>query len=227
MSPSGTVVTHHRGRDGERLPRNTAAGTGVARWSQRKSGHCCPCRPRPRGLIATRCPAPATTDSDIQGAALAHGAADSPSNRRWDRRPRGERSAPSSWTKTRFMMRRDPYAGPLSLGRLIVAGWWPAATIVGARSSDIETGRIRWLSTPTGRSHPLSPTHARGLRIRTSTWRGRTVRSPVGRYTPRGCGDRSPTGSGSSVEADLGLVCRNWHTRRGAGSPAFHKGRVR
>lgn len=59
--------------------RNTAAGTGVALGHNGNlvNAAALAARARDAGLIATRCPAPATTDSDILGALLAHGAADS------------------------------------------------------------------------------------------------------------------------------------------------------
>ena len=59
--------------------RNTAAGTGVALGHNGNLVNTAElaARARDAGLIGTRCPAPATTDSDILGALLAHGAADS------------------------------------------------------------------------------------------------------------------------------------------------------
>src|ERR1700734_2281300 len=59
--------------------RNTAAGTGVALGHNGNLVNSAElaARARDAGLVAKRAPAPATTDSDILGALLAHGAADS------------------------------------------------------------------------------------------------------------------------------------------------------
>jgi amidophosphoribosyltransferase len=121
--------------------RNTAAGTGVALGHNGNLVNTADLAARARGagLMAKRFPAPATTDSDILGALLAHGAADSTLEQAaLELLPtvRGAFCLPFMDENTLYAC-RDPHGvRPLSLGRLdrgwVVASETAALDIVGA-----------------------------------------------------------------------------------------------
>ncbi|SPM40335.1 Glutamine phosphoribosylpyrophosphate amidotransferase, partial [Mycobacterium numidiamassiliense] len=132
--------------------RNTAAGTGVALGHNGNLVNTAElaARARAAGLIAKRCPAPATTDSDILGALLAHGAADSSLEQAaLELLPtvRGAFCLTFMDENTLYAC-RDPHGvRPLSLGRLdrgwVVASETAALDIVGASFvRDIEPGEL-------------------------------------------------------------------------------------
>ncbi len=132
--------------------RNTAAGTGVA------LGHngnlvnttVLAARARDAGLINTKGAAPATTDSDILGALLAHGAADATLEQSALELLPTVRGAfcVTFMDENTLYAARDPYGvRPLSLGRLdrgwVVASETAALDIVGASFvRDIEPGEL-------------------------------------------------------------------------------------
>ncbi|OBK00918.1 amidophosphoribosyltransferase, partial [Mycobacterium sp. 1245852.3] len=132
--------------------RNTAAGTGVALGHNGNLVNTAElaARARDEGLIAKRAPAPATTDSDILGALLAHGAADATLEQAaLDLLPtvRGAFCLTFMDENTLYAC-RDPHGvRPLSLGRLdrgwVVASETAALDIVGASFvRDIEPGEL-------------------------------------------------------------------------------------
>ena len=132
--------------------RNTAAGTGVALGHNGNLVNTAElaARARDAGLIATHYPAPATTDSEILGALLAHGAADSTLEQAaLELLPtvRGAFCLTFMDENTLYAC-RDPYGvRPLSLGRLdrgwVVASETAALDIVGASFvRDIEPGEL-------------------------------------------------------------------------------------
>jgi len=132
--------------------RNTAAGTGVALGHNGNLVNTAElaARARDAGLISRRAPAPATTDSDILGALLAHGAADSTLEQAaLELLPtvRGAFCLTFMDENTLYAC-RDPHGvRPLSLGRLdrgwVVASETAALDIVGASFvRDIEPGEL-------------------------------------------------------------------------------------
>ncbi len=132
--------------------RNTAAGTGVALGHNGNLVNTAELASRARdaGLIARRCPAPATTDSDILGALLAHGAADSTLEQAALELLPAVRGAfcLTFMDENTLYACRDPHGvRPLSLGRLdrgwVVASETAALDIVGASFvRDIEPGEL-------------------------------------------------------------------------------------
>ena len=140
---------------------------------------------------STRVPRAATTDSDMLGALLAHGAADSSL----------EQSALELLPTVRgafcltFMdentlyAARDPYGvRPLCLGRLdrgwVVASETAALDIVGASFvRDIEPGELLAIDADGVRSTRFANPNPRAAFSNTSTWHGPTARSPAGRCT--------------------------------------------
>ncbi|ABL03131.1 amidophosphoribosyltransferase, PurF [Mycobacterium ulcerans Agy99] len=132
--------------------RNTAAGTGVALGHNGNlvNAAALAARARDEGLIGNRSSAPATTDSDILGALLAHGAADSSLEQAaLELLPtvRGAFCLTFMDENTLYAC-RDPHGvRPLSLGRLdrgwVVASETAALDIVGASFvRDIEPGEL-------------------------------------------------------------------------------------
>jgi amidophosphoribosyltransferase len=132
--------------------RNTAAGTGVALGHNGNLVNTTELQARARdaGLISTRGAPAATTDSDILGALLAHGAADATLEQAaLDLLPtvRGAFCLTFMDENTLYAA-RDPYGvRPLSLGRLdrgwVVASETAALDIVGASFvRDIEPGEL-------------------------------------------------------------------------------------
>ncbi len=206
--------------------RNTAAGTGVALGHNGNlvNAAALAARARDAGLIATRCPAPATTDSDILGALLAHGAADSTLEQAaLDLLPtvRGAFCLTFMDENTLYAC-RDPYGvRPLSLGRLdrgwVVASETAALDIVGASFvRDIEPGELLAIDADGVRSTRFANPTPKGcvfeyvyLARPDSTIAGRSVhaaRVEIGRRLAREC----------PVEADLVIgVPGIRHTRRG------------
>jgi amidophosphoribosyltransferase len=187
--------------------RNTAAGTGVA------LGHngnlvntaALATRAREAGLIGTRCPAPATTDSDILGALLAHGAADSTLEQAaLELLPtvRGAFCLTFMDENTLYAC-RDPHGvRPLSLGRLdrgwVVASETAALDIVGASFvRDIEPGELLAIDADGVRSTRFANPTPKGcvfeyvyLARPDSTLAGRSVhgtRVEIGRRLAREC----------------------------------------
>ncbi len=193
--------------------RNTAAGTGVALGHNGNlvNAAALAARARDAGLIATRAPAPATTDSDILGALLAHGAADSTLEQAaLDLLPtvRGAFCLTFMDENTLYAC-RDPYGvRPLSLGRLdrgwVVASETAALDIVGASFvRDIEPGELLAIDADGVRSTRFANPTPKGcvfeyvyLARPDSTIAGRSVhaaRVEIGRRLAREC----------PVEADL------------------------
>jgi len=132
--------------------RNTAAGTGVALGHNGNLVNTTElaARARAAGLINTRGAATATTDSDILGALLAHGAADSTLEQAaLDLLPTVRGAFCLTWMdENTLYAARDPHGvRPLSLGRLdrgwVVASETAALDIVGASFvRDIEPGEL-------------------------------------------------------------------------------------
>ena len=132
--------------------RNTAAGTGVALGHNGNLVNATELATRAReaGLLNTRGASAATTDSDILGALLAHGAADSSLEQAALELLPTVRGAfcLTFMDETTLYAARDPYGvRPLSLGRLdrgwVVASETAALDIVGASFvRDIEPGEL-------------------------------------------------------------------------------------
>ena len=132
--------------------RNTAAGTGVALGHNGNLVNTTElaARARDAGLISPRTPGAATTDSDILGALLAHGAADSTLEQAALALLPTVRGAfcVTFMDENTLYAARDPYGvRPLSLGRLdrgwVVASETAALDIVGASFvRDIEPGEL-------------------------------------------------------------------------------------
>jgi amidophosphoribosyltransferase len=132
--------------------RNTAANTGVALGHNGNLVNTTElaARARAAGLISTRGAPAATTDSDILGALLAHGAADSTLEQAaMDLLPTVEGAFCLTFMDEHTLYAaRDPYGvRPLSLGRLdrgwVVASETAALDIVGASFvRDIEPGEL-------------------------------------------------------------------------------------
>ncbi len=132
--------------------RNTAAGTGVALGHNGNLVNTTElaARARDAGLINTRGAAAATTDSDVLGALLAHGAADSTLEQAaLDLLPTVRGAFCLTWMdENTLYAARDPHGvRPLSLGRLdrgwVVASETAALDIVGASFvRDIEPGEL-------------------------------------------------------------------------------------
>jgi amidophosphoribosyltransferase len=187
--------------------RNTAAGTGVALGHNGNLVNSAELvtRAREAGLCSTRVPSAATTDSDMLGALLAHGAADSSL----------EQSALELLPTVRgafcltFMdentlyAARDPYGvRPLCLGRLdrgwVVASETAALDIVGASFvRDIEPGELLAIDADGVRSTRFANPEPKGcifeyvyLARPDSTIAGRSVhgaRLEIGRRLAREC----------------------------------------
>lgn len=193
--------------------RNTAAGTGVALGHNGNLVNTAElaARARDAGLIARRAPAPATTDSDILGALLAHGAADSTLEQAaLELLPtvRGAFCLTFMDENTLYAC-RDPHGvRPLSLGRLdrgwVVASETAALDIVGASFvRDIEPGELLAIDADGVRSTRFANPTPTGcvfeyvyLARPDSTIAGRSVhatRVEIGRRLAREC----------PVEADL------------------------
>jgi len=132
--------------------RNTAAGTGVALGHNGNLVNTTElaARAREAGLISTKVPGIATTDSDILGALLAHGAADSSLEQAALELLPTVRGAfcLTFMDEDTLYAARDPYGvRPLSLGRLdrgwVVASETAALDIVGASFvREIEPGEL-------------------------------------------------------------------------------------
>ncbi|KMO72269.1 amidophosphoribosyltransferase [Mycolicibacterium chubuense] len=132
--------------------RNTAAGTGVALGHNGNLVNTAElaARARDEGLMSNRGAAAATTDSDILGALLAHGAADSSLEQAALELLPTVRGAfcLTFMDENTLYAARDPYGvRPLSLGRLdrgwVVASETAALDIVGASFvRDIEPGEL-------------------------------------------------------------------------------------
>ncbi|WP_188113036.1 amidophosphoribosyltransferase [Mycobacterium simiae] len=188
--------------------RNTAAGTGVALGHNGNLVNTAvlAARAREAGLIGARCcPAPATTDSDILGALLAHGAADSTLEQAALQLLPTVRGAfcLTFMDENTLYACRDPHGvRPLSLGRLdrgwVVASETAALDIVGASFvRDIEPGELLAIDADGVRSTRFANPTPKGcifeyvyLARPDSTLAGRSVhgaRLEIGRRLAREC----------------------------------------
>ena len=187
--------------------RNTTAGTGVALGHNGNLVNSTElvARARDAGLVNTRVPGAATTDSDILGALLAHGAADSSLEQAaMELLPtvRGAFCLTFMDENTLYAC-RDPYGvRPLSLGRLdrgwVVASETAALDIVGASFvRDIEPGELLAIDADGVRSARFANPTPKGcvfeyvyLARPDSTIAGRSVhasRVEIGRRLAREC----------------------------------------
>ena len=186
---------------------NTAVGTGVALGHNGNLVNTAElaARARDAGLIAKRCPAPATTDSDILGALLAHGAADSSLEQAALKLLPTVRGAfcLTFMDENTLYACRDPHGvRPLSLGRLdrgwVVASETAALDIVGASFvRDIEPGELLAIDADGVRSTHFASPNPKGcvfeyvyLARPDSTIAGRSVhgaRVEIGRRLAREC----------------------------------------
>ena len=168
--------------------RNTAAGTGVALGHNGNLVNTTELagRAREAGLINMRGAAAATTDSDILGALLAHGAADSTLEQAALELLPTVRGAfcLTFMDENTLYAARDPYGvRPLSLGRLdrgwVVASETAALDIVGASFvRDIEPGELLAIDADGVRSTRFANRRRRrAASSSTSTWPGPTARS--------------------------------------------------
>jgi len=152
--------------------RNTAAGTGVALGHNGNLVNTTELAARARelGLINMRGAAAATTDSDILGALLAHGAADSSVEQAALELLPTVRGAfcLTFMDENTLYAARDPYGvRPLSLGRLdrgwVVASETAALDIVGASFvRDIEPGELLAIDADGVRSSRFAPPSPKG-----------------------------------------------------------------
>ena len=152
--------------------RNTAAGTGVALGHNGNLVNTTElaARARDAGLINMRGAAAATTDSDILGALLAHGAADSTLEQAALELLPTVRGAfcLTFMDENTLYAARDPYGvRPLSLGRLdrgwVVASETAALDIVGASFvRDIEPGELLAIDADGVRSSRFAPPSPKG-----------------------------------------------------------------
>ena len=152
--------------------RNTAAGTGVALGHNGNLVNTAElaARARDAGLINTRGAPVATTDSDILGALLAHGAADSTLEQAALELLPTVRGAfcLTFMDENTLYAARDPYGvRPLSLGRLdrgwVVASETAALDIVGASFvRDIEPGELLAIDADGVRSSRFAPPTPKG-----------------------------------------------------------------
>ncbi len=152
--------------------RNTAAGTGVALGHNGNLVNTTELAGRARelGLINMRGAAAATTDSDILGALLAHGAADSTIEQAALELLPTVRGAfcLTFMDENTLYAARDPYGvRPLSLGRLdrgwVVASETAALDIVGASFvRDIEPGELLAIDADGVRSSRFAPPSPKG-----------------------------------------------------------------
>ena len=156
--------------------RNTAAGTGVALGHNGNLVNATELAARAREAGPdrhARCPA-ATTDSDILGALLAHGAADATLEQAALELLPTVRGAfcLTFMDENTLYAARDPYGvRPLSLGRLdrgwVVASETAALDIVGASFvRDIEPGELLAIDADGVRSTRFANPDAQGLRLR-------------------------------------------------------------
>jgi amidophosphoribosyltransferase len=187
--------------------RNTAAGTGVALGHNGNLVNSTElvARAREAGLVNTRVAGAATTDSDVLGALLAHGAADSSLEQAaLELLPtvRGAFCLTFMDENTLYAC-RDPYGvRPLSLGRLdrgwVVASETAALDIVGASFvRDIEPGELLAIDADGVRSTRFADPGPKGcvfeyvyLARPDSTIAGRSVhatRVEIGRQLAREC----------------------------------------
>ena len=156
--------------------RNTSAGTGVALGHNGNlvNGTELATRAREAGLIGRRGAPAATTDSDILGALLAHGAADATLEQAaLDLLPtvRGAFCLTFMDENTLYAARDAYGVRPLSLGRLdrgwVVASETAALDIVGASFvRDIEPGELLAIDADGVRSTRFAPPDPEGLRVR-------------------------------------------------------------
>jgi amidophosphoribosyltransferase len=152
--------------------RNTAAGTGVALGHNGNLVNTAElaARARDEGLMSSRGAATATTDSDILGALLAHGAADSSLEQAALELLPTVRGAfcLTFMDENTLYAARDPYGvRPLSLGRLdrgwVVASETAALDIVGASFvRDIEPGELLAIDADGVRSSRFAPPSPKG-----------------------------------------------------------------
>jgi amidophosphoribosyltransferase len=187
--------------------RNTAAGTGVALGHNGNLVNSTElvARAREAGLVNTRVAGAATTDSDVLGALLAHGAADSSLEQAaLELLPtvRGAFCLTFMDENTLYAC-RDPYGvRPLSLGRLdrgwVVASETAALDIVGASFvRDIEPGELLAIDADGVRSTRFATPSPKGCAFEyvylarpDSTIAGRSVhatRVEIGRQLARDC----------------------------------------
>jgi amidophosphoribosyltransferase len=187
--------------------RNTAAGTGVALGHNGNLVNSAElvARAREAGLMSTRVPYAATTDSDMLGALLAHGAADSTLEQAALELLPTVRGAfcLTFMDENTLYAARDPYGvRPLSLGRLdrgwVVASETAALDIVGASFvRDIEPGELLAIDADGVRSTRFANPEPKGcifeyvyLARPDSTIAGRSVhgaRLEIGRRLAREC----------------------------------------
>ena len=185
--------------------RNTAAGTGVALGHNGNLVNTTElaARARAEGLMGNRGAVTATTDSDILGALLAHGAADSSLEQAALELLPSVRGAfcLTFMDENTLYAARDPYGvRPLSLGRLdrgwVVASETAALDIVGASFvRDIEPGELLAIDADGVRSTRFAPPSPKGcvfeyvyLARPDSTLAGRSVhgtRVDIGRRLAR------------------------------------------
>lgn len=176
--------------------RNTAAGTGIALGHNGNLVNTRDLAERARsaGLINHNAPGAATTDSDILGALLAAGAADTSIEQAALELLPTVRGAFCLvfMDETTLYAARDPHGvRPLSLGRLdrgwVVASRAAALDIVGASFvRDIEPGELLAIDSDGVRFTRFAPPTPRRASSSTSTWPGRTASSPAAPCTPPG-----------------------------------------
>ena len=206
--------------------RNTAAGTGVALGHNGNLVNATElaARAREAGLLGTRGAPAATTDSDILGALLAHGAADSTLEQAALELLPTVRGAfcLTFMDENTLYAARDPYGvRPLSLGRLdrgwVVASETAALDIVGASFvRDIEPGELLAIDADGVRSTRFANPDTQGLRLRVRV-PGPTRQhagGPLGAQDPRR--HRPPAGPRASDRRRPGDRCAGVrHPRRG------------
>ena len=194
--------------------RNTAAGTGVALGHNGNLVNTTELarRARDAGLINTRSGGAATTDSDILGALLAHGAADSTLEQAALELLPTVRGAfcLTFMDENTLYAARDPYGvRPLSLGRLdrgwVVASETAALDIVGASFvRDIEPGELLAIDADGVRSSRFAPPDAEGLRLRVR------LPGPAGQHDRRPLGAQRPASTSAAGWPGSGRSTPTW-----------------